>query len=128
MCAAAAEARERDRTCTSFVFCFFSPPQSLCESLKNPARDMKVGTGHRKKMCLIHFFNLFYLSRLHETFRLEGDAQKKMAKHEPGFDDITHKHPCGTCGRVDVTTRVCWRLFPGRVSFFLFFVRRSHMM
>lgn len=38
---------------------------------------------------------------LHETFRLNGDAEKNM---EPGFDDITHKRPCGTCRRLDVTT------------------------
>lgn len=51
---------------------------------------------------------------------------EKLAKHEPGFDDITHKHPCGTCRRVDVTTRVCWRLFPGRVSFFFFCPKVPH--
>lgn len=97
---AVAAARECDRTCTKLFFPPSLAPQSLCESLRIQFRNQSCCRIFKKRKHLPDCFSELQ-SGLHETFRLKGDVEKNM---ESGFDDITHKRPCGTCRRLDVTT------------------------
>lgn len=99
MCAVAA-ARERDRTCTNFFFLPLFPLKSLCVSIRIQLGTQSCCRIFKKRKHLPGCFSKLQFG-LHETFRLKGDAEKNM---EPGFDDITHRRPCGTCRRLDVTT------------------------